>query len=147
VLDACRLYAAMLAGALLGAKATPWLAGVPDLEPSPWTARPLRKDVQAAAEEQGVEPAPAPGSAVHAVLEARRIVREATAFEAAIDAAMRVGRSEAPVYAALAGTLFGARHGIDAVPASVRDRLLGRAQVEELLGRLIDRGQAAGVIA
>ncbi|HET7203494.1 MAG TPA: ADP-ribosylglycohydrolase family protein, partial [Steroidobacteraceae bacterium] len=48
ILDACRLYAATLVCALRGADPAAWLEGIPDLRPSPWSAKPLHKDVLAA---------------------------------------------------------------------------------------------------
>ncbi|MBK6349135.1 MAG: ADP-ribosylglycohydrolase family protein [Proteobacteria bacterium] len=47
ILDACRAYSAMLLCALGGRPAQDWLRAVPEPVPGGWTARPLRKDVQA----------------------------------------------------------------------------------------------------
>ncbi|HET7203482.1 MAG TPA: ADP-ribosylglycohydrolase family protein [Steroidobacteraceae bacterium] len=148
ILDACRLYAAMLVCALQGESPATWLEGVPDLQPSPWSRKPLHKAVVAAAVGgDAVEPPATAGSALHALIEARRIVRETAEFDAAIDAAARAGPRETALYAGLVGTLFGARHGLDALPAAARARLAGASQIDAALSRLLERGRGSGVIA
>ena len=87
------------------------------------------------------------GSALEALLEARRIVRRSAQFGGAIEAAARAGKGAAALHAALVGTLFGARHGLDALPAAARARLTGAAQLDAVLSRLLERGRAAAVIA
>ena len=48
ILDACRVYAAMLVCALRGQPAREWLQALPEPVPLLWVARPLRKDLQVA---------------------------------------------------------------------------------------------------
>jgi ADP-ribosylglycohydrolase len=148
ILDACRLYAATLVGALQGAPPDAWLRGLPEWQPSPWSSKPLPAEVRAAmtgGDAGGLHATP--GSALEALLEARRIVRKSTQFGPAIEAAARAGKGAAALHAALVGTLFGARHGLDALPAAARARLTGAAQIDAVLSRLLERGRAAAVIA
>jgi ADP-ribosylglycohydrolase len=150
ILEACRLYAAVLVGALRGEPPARWLESLPAYEPSPWTGKPLRSDVLAAASAEPVDPTLAPpGSVLHVLLEARRIVGQARDFDGVIAAARRVSRkvhATAP-YGALAGTLYGAMHGATAIPGEARARLAGAGQLDASIERWLARGRAAGATA
>ena len=150
ILETCRLYAAMLVGALRGEPPARWLESPPAYEPSPWTGKPLRSDVLAAASAEPVDPTLAPaGSVLHVLLEARRIVRQAPDFDGVIAAARRASRKDhAPApYGALAGTLYGAMHGATAIPGEARARLAGAGELDASIERWLARGRAAGATA
>ncbi len=151
ILDSCRAYSAMLLCALRGQPARDWLQAVPEPVPGCWTARPLRKDVQAA-----VATAPAAGDAsaargtidvVQALALARRIGSDAQDFEAAIAAAKRSVHDDAALVAGLVGTMFGLQHGIDALPADELGRLAGRKHLDIAVEHTIARLTATGGVA
>jgi ADP-ribosylglycohydrolase/protein-tyrosine phosphatase len=148
VLEACRLYAAVLVAGLRGEPPSRWLEGLPDWEPSPWKARPLRDDVLKFATAAEIDPEVAPpGTVLHVLLEARRIARQARDFGSAIEAARRLAvanQATAP-YGAITGTLYGALRGRSAVLP--RTRLAGAAQLEASFQRWEAHLRAAGVIA
>ncbi|HXW09502.1 MAG TPA: ADP-ribosylglycohydrolase family protein [Steroidobacteraceae bacterium] len=150
ILEACRLYAAMLVGALRGEPPSRWLESVPAFEPSPWTAKPLRKDVLAIASAERVDATLAPqGTVLHVLLEARRIAQQARDFGSVIEAARLAARKDqatAP-YGALAGTLYGAMHGSTAITAEARARLAGNDQLDAAIERWLVRGRTAGATA
>ncbi|MBK7904332.1 MAG: ADP-ribosylglycohydrolase family protein [Proteobacteria bacterium] len=120
VLDTCRAYSAMLLCALRGQPAHDWLRAVPEPLPGCWTAKPLRKDVQAAvATAPPAEGATATGGTidvVQALALARRIAGDAKDFDAAIVATRRNAGDEAALVAGLVGTMFGLQHGMDVLP-------------------------------
>ena len=150
ILDTCRLYAAMLVGALRGEPPTRWLDGVPAFEPSPWTARPLREDVRTAASSGEIDAThAAPGTVLHVLLEARRVARHADDFRSVIETARRAAK-KGPVtapYGALAATLYGAMHGAAAIPVETCARLAGAAQLEAAIERWLARGRTTGATA
>jgi ADP-ribosylglycohydrolase len=150
ILETCRLYAAMLVGALRGEPPSRWLDGLPAFEPSPWSTRPLRQDVETAASSDEVDATlAAPGTVLHVLLEARRVARHARDFAHVIEAARRAARKD-PATApcgALAATLYGAMHGASAVPVEARARLAGAAQLEVAIERWLAHGRTAGAIA
>ncbi|MCE3284957.1 MAG: hypothetical protein K0R70_1213 [Steroidobacteraceae bacterium] len=137
ILEACRLYAAILVGALIGEPPNRWLEGVPDFARSPWTVKALRTDVRAAASAAPTDTPPAPGGVLQVLLESRRIVHQARDFEAAIEAARRAAKGPAEPHGAIVGALFGALHGHHALPHDARARLAGTSQLDEVLERLI----------
>jgi ADP-ribosylglycohydrolase len=141
VLDACRFYAAMLWCGLHGQPAESWLTGVCEPVPGTWQAKPLRKDVVAMAKNSGAAAsatAPAP-DILQVLADARRAVLNCNDFESAMGAACRAG-TQAPLQAAVIGTLFGLRHGIDGLPAERRLALVGRELLDTAVQRLIARG-------
>jgi ADP-ribosylglycohydrolase/protein-tyrosine phosphatase len=146
ILEACRLYAAILVGALLGEPPPRWLEGVPDFERSPWAVKALRADVRAAASAVSIPP-PATGGVLHVLLESRRIVHQTPDFEAAVKAARRAGKDLSAPHGALVGALFGALHGFRALPEDARARLAGTSQLDEVLERLIAHGRITRGIA
>jgi len=148
ILDTCRVYSATLLCALRGRPAQDWLQAVPEPVPGCWTARPLSKGVRAA-----VAAAPAaddaraadgPIDVVQALVLARRIVGDARDFDAAIAAAKRSVRDDAALVAGLVGTMFGLRHGVDALPAHALARLAGREQLDLVVERCVARLSATG---
>lgn len=145
ILDACRLYAAMLAGALHGQDAAAVLQGVPEPAAGCYGARPLRKDVRAACVSPPVGIATSLPSVLRALVLARRIVGDAASFDAAIGAARSVDAESAGLIPALAGTLYGALHGIDSLPDATLDLLAGRDQLEEVSRRSLADVPAPGV--
>jgi ADP-ribosylglycohydrolase len=150
ILESCRLYAAALVGALRGEPSSRWLDSVPAFEPSPWTGRPLRDDVAAAAASDRVDATLAfPGTVLHVLLEARRIARQARDFGSLVEAARRAAKKDhatAP-YGPLAGTLYGAMHGAAAIPVEARARLAGADELDASIERWLAHGASAGATA
>jgi ADP-ribosylglycohydrolase len=148
ILDTCRAYSAMLLCALRGQPAQDWLQAVPEPVPGCWTARPLRKDVQAvvAAASAAGDTSATRGTidVVQALALARRIAGDAQDFDAAIAAARRSVRDDAALVAGLVGTIFGLQHGIDALPADKLGRLAGREQLDVAVERCVARLAATG---
>ncbi len=142
VLDAVRLLAALLAGALAGAGKEALLA--PDFSPAPgaWSAEALRSPVReiAAGDWRGRR--------------SRRILRGKFAAVAALESALsafdggadlagcieaaaaRPGDSLAA--AAIVGQIAGAHYGAASLPAAVRAGLARAAEIEALADRLVD---------
>ena len=135
ILDACRLYAAVLSGALHGRDDPTVLQGVPEPVPGCYGTRPLRADVRSACTSPPGGKATALPEVLRVIVLARRIVGKAADFATAIDEARRVAGEPGSPLPALAGTLYGALHGIDALPAAALDRLAGRGQIEEVARR------------
>jgi ADP-ribosylglycohydrolase len=148
ILDTCRAYSAMLLCALRGQPAQDWLQAVPEPVPGCWTARPLRKDVQAAVATASTagETSATRGTidVVQALALARRIAGDAQDFDAAIAAARRSVRDDAALVAGLVGTILGLQHGIDALPADKLGRLAGREHLDVAVERCVARLAATG---
>jgi ADP-ribosylglycohydrolase len=146
ILDACRLYAAMLLCALRGQPDRDWLEGVPQPAPRCWGSRPLRKDVRAAATDDAAAAARSgTGNDVLQVLSlARRIVREAADFDSAIEQGRRGVRGDAALLTALVGTMYGMRHGLRALPAVTLGRLAARDRLEAVASQCLSRLVAMG---
>jgi protein-tyrosine phosphatase len=130
VLDACRYWAALLAGALGGAG--PALLEVDPYEPVPglWGARPIRPGVLA--QLRGKRRGAAPTQAVDAV-EAIRRVRAAVVAAADVDDAIAraiAAAVEPSLEGALAGALAGAVHGIEGLAPRTVDRLPRRDLID-----------------
>ena len=132
VLDCCRYYGAMLAGALRGEDPHRLLEGLYEPVQGLWDRRPLKTAVAAMARsgeppatEVHAKRAPAPDS-VAALARVRAAVAGARDFE---DALRRACESavEPGLEAALAGTLMASIAGPDAIP---RERIAGIARVE-----------------
>jgi ADP-ribosylglycohydrolase len=151
ILDACRAYSAMLVSALHGQPSQDWLQAIPEPLPGCWSAKPLRKDVQAAmTTAPAVDGATAIGGGVdvlQALAIARRIVSDARDFDAAIADAKRSVRDDAGLVAGLACTMFGLQHGVDALPAAVLGRLAGRNLLDVAAERCMARLTTVGVTA
>ena len=136
VLDACRYWAALLAGALAGADAA--ALGVDPYEPAPalWSARPIRPGVLA--QLRGERPDAAVPQTVDAV-EAIRRVRTAVIAAADVDQAIAgaiANAVEPALEGALAGALAGAMHGVGGLSPRAVERLARRD--------LLDAAAAAG---
>jgi ADP-ribosylglycohydrolase len=139
ILDACRLYAATLVGALRGDAATNWIAGLPATTPSCWDGRPLHPQVLASATADAAPAAVESESAgvVQVLATARRIVADATTFASAMQAAWHGKASDYALHGALVGTLYGVRHGVDALPEELRARMPRASTVEAMAERCI----------
>jgi ADP-ribosylglycohydrolase len=146
ILDACRLYGAMLVAGLRGQPATEWLTGLPQTTPACWDGRPLHKDVRAlaVASASGVAAPARPGTVLHALSEVRRLAFAGDTFEAGCDAARHSGKGDGALYCALYGTVYGARHGVAALPAAARERLVGAGRIEDAARRCVAHAHAAG---
>ncbi|MEY2920793.1 MAG: hypothetical protein RL261_2098 [Pseudomonadota bacterium] len=151
ILDACRVYAAILACALRGQPSQCWLQAIPEPVPGCWSAKPLRKDVRAAlATTPAATGTKASGGYIdvlQALAIARRIVSEAPDFDAAIAEAKRSVRDDAALVAGLVGTMFGLQYGVDALPAASLGRLAGRDQLDVAARQCLARLASGGVTA
>jgi ADP-ribosylglycohydrolase len=126
ILDACRLYGAMLTCALQGQPPEAWLARQPEPRPGFWS-KPLRREVRALVDEssQGGRDATLgeTGDVLHVLATIRRVALEAGSLDEALDAALRAGRRHAALYGALVGTLAGLRFGAEELTESMAQRL------------------------
>ena len=145
VLDACRVYAALLVGALRGAPAQELFAGVYEPVPGLWRQKPLKPELVAAIAGPPAAPDPRPreqsADAVLAVATARAAVAAAGGADDAIRRAVRVG-GEPAVEGALAGALAGALWGAAALPAERVATLVRVDLLEHLALRLVERQRA-----
>ncbi len=134
VIDACRCYAALLAGAIRGD--SPGRVLGPRYEPVAgiWSARPLRPEV--AEPPTGREPQ-AP-DVVHALANARAAVAAAVDFDDAVHRACSAG-VEPALDAALAGTMMGALFGARAIPAAQLATLARVELLESIAARFAAR--------
>jgi ADP-ribosylglycohydrolase len=146
VLDCCRYYGAMLAGALRGDDPRVLLEGLYEPAPGLWDRRPLKPAVAAMARASEPPPAdvhakraPAP-DIVAAIARVRTAVAGATDFE---DALRRASESavEPGLEAALVGTLMGSIAGPDAIP---RERVAAIARVELIESTALRLSRAGG---
>jgi ADP-ribosylglycohydrolase len=142
-LDAVKLLAALLAGALAGRDKAALLA--PDFSPAPqaYRADALRSPVRelAGGAWRGRAPRKLPRGRLAAVVALESAL---AAFEGAADlagclaaAASRPG--DAHTAAAIAGQLAGAHYGASALPRDVRQGLARAAEIEALADALVDR--------
>lgn len=147
ILDACRVQAAMLVGALLAQPAATWMAGLPETSP-PWLdASRLNRDVVAAATGEAVTALHGRTGVLHALALVRRVVGSAATFDEAMRAACARRGRDTTLHAALVGTLVGAMQGFEALPATALERLVGAAQVEAIVASALQRALAQGVPA
>ena len=141
-LDAVRLFAALLGGALAGVEKEALLA--PDFSPQPdaWSADSLRPPIReiAGGAWRGRRP--------------RRILRGKFAAVAALESALAAFESgndpdeclraatsrpgDAQTAAAMAGQLAGAHYGASALPSAIRSGIARAAEIEALADRLAD---------
>ena len=139
VLDACRYWAALLAGVLAGADAAALRADPYEPVPALWSARPIRPDVLA--QLRGERPDAATPQTVDAVEVIRR-VRAAVIDAGDVDQAIAGAIStavEPALEGALAGALAGAMHGVGGLSPRAVERLSRRD--------LLDAAAAAGRVA
>lgn len=146
VLDCCRYYGAMLAGALRGEDPGRLLEGLYEPVPGLWDRRPLKPAVAAMARASETPPAEVHGKRaaapdiVAALARVRNAVARATDFE---DALRRACESavEPGLETALAGTLMGSIAGPDAIPG---ERVAGIARVELIESSAVRLSRAGG---
>jgi ADP-ribosylglycohydrolase len=151
VLDACRYFAALLAGALRGEPAARLLHGVFEPLPGLWAARPMRKEFVAALGAPATAARPERSGApdvVHALRNACLATSGSAGFDATVRRAIETGR-EAALDGALAGALAGALLGATAIPAATLERLARVDLLEQFAERLCSArdGAAAGAPA
>jgi ADP-ribosylglycohydrolase len=128
-LDACRYYAALLVGALLGASREALIA--PNYSPVPglWERRPLRPEVAAVAAGAWRRTSPTGGGrAVDALGLVLWSLERAGTWREAVLGAVALGE-DAPTSGALVGALAGALFGVTAIPPHWRT---GVAQADRL---------------
>ncbi|HVN41815.1 MAG TPA: ADP-ribosylglycohydrolase family protein [Steroidobacteraceae bacterium] len=131
IVDACRCLAAMVVCAVQGRPPGEVLTGRCEPAPGMWSARPLRAELAGLDDpaQAVAEPRADPSLDVIAALaRARQAVLGARDFETAVRRAGE-GTSEPSAVTALAGALFGALHGVAAIPA---ERLAALAGIELL---------------
>lgn len=147
ILDACRLVAAMIIGAIAGAPVDQVLTGHCEPAAGLWASRPLKREFTAAlaaAEAPSAATTADPsGDVVLAIARARRMVRAATDFETAVRQAGEQAADPAPV-CALAGALFGALHGAAKIPEARLKSLAGVAEVERVAAALAEHDSRPG---
>jgi ADP-ribosylglycohydrolase len=151
VIDTCRYYGAMLVGAFQGVAPQSVLEGLFEPVPGLWAARPLKPAVASMARANRpaeVDPAANKAHAPDAVLaiaRARAAVAGAQDFE---DALRRACSSavEPGLEAALAGTLMGALHGVEAIPRERRASLARTDLLESFAARLCEPRGGAGTV-
>jgi ADP-ribosylglycohydrolase len=137
VVDSCRYFGAMLAGALLGDP--PQAVFDREYEPAPglWAARPLKPAVRSMSRTTTGASLPKRSrmpDAVRAVAAARSAVAAGAGFEDCVRRACR-SAAEPALEAALAGALWGALHGASTIPS---DRLASLAR-PDLLESTVER--------
>jgi ADP-ribosylglycohydrolase len=137
-LDACRYYAALVCGALLGASREALLA--PNYTPVPglWERHPLRREVAAVAA-GGWKRAPEPdarGNAVQAVALALWALSRGPTWRDAVVCAVQLG-GDAAANGAIVGALAGAVYGEAGIPARWRAGLLRGERIAELADALL----------
>lgn len=144
VLDACRYFAGLLAGALQGERPDVLFEGVYEPVPGLWNKRPLKAELASALASPPPPVQPDPrhrgptADVVHAVVNARAAVAAAADTGDAIQRAIRAGREPA-IDGALAGALGGALWGATGLPAG-RVAALARLDVlERLAAGLVER--------
>jgi ADP-ribosylglycohydrolase len=146
VIDACRVFGAMLAGALGGAEPAEICKGLYEPVAGLWTARPLKPSVAAAFRSMArARPDAAAGNArqadaVQAVARARTAL--ADGFEETLRRACE-SAVEPALEAALAGALAGACFGARSIPADRAGHLARLELLESFASRLADAGVAA----
>jgi len=149
VLDACRYYAALLAGALRGATSQQVFTGSFEPVPGLWASRPLKPELVAglagstAAHDSRTRVTGA--DVVHALANLRRAVQPADGVTSAIDAAI-VGGREPALDGALAGALAGALHGASTLSSEALAGLARPDLLEEVAARLVRRQAAAASV-
>jgi ADP-ribosylglycohydrolase len=136
VLDACRLLAAMMCCGLQGQAPAEWLTGVCEPVPGLWQARPLRNDVVAVADKKSFSAKQMAGvpEILQVLARVRHRVLTARDFESAVKSPGKA-TDDAAVETALAGMLFGLRHGYAGLPAERCEGLRGREQIDAVLDR------------
>jgi ADP-ribosyl-[dinitrogen reductase] hydrolase len=148
-LDAVRLVAALIAGALAGAGKAALLGA--DFSPAPGEWRPdgLRSPVREIA--AGAWRGRAPRRLLRGKFAAVAALESAlAAFEAGADVAECVEAAwsrpgDAHVAAAIAGQLAGAHYGAAALPPALREGIARAAEIEALADRLVDAATRARV--
>ncbi len=145
VIDACRYFAALLLDAIRGRAVSQVLDGLPEPAPGCWRAKPLKRELVAAAKDAGERRADAArrdtaGDVIDALVTARMAVRAAPDFEAAVRIACESG-NEPALDGALAGALYGALHGVGAIPPERLAQVTGCAQVHQMADQLSARDE------
>jgi ADP-ribosyl-[dinitrogen reductase] hydrolase len=132
ILDACRLYAALLLGVLQGHPAAAWSEAVPEPAARCWGPKPLRKDVRATLTR--AHTTAATDDVLQVLAATRHVLGRATSFEEAMDCTREAVKEDAALVGSLVGslvgTLFGLAHGFDALPPGRVAQLAGAGQLE-----------------
>lgn len=144
VLDACRVYAALLVGALRGVSREVLFAGLYEPVPGLWRRQRLKAEIVAAlaatspAQSPEHRHRPQPADAVLAVANVRASVAAAGDADDAIQRAIRFSREPA-LEGALAGALAGALCGAAMLPAARLESMARIDHIERIVRRLVDR--------
>lgn len=137
--DACRVYAVMIAALIQGVSAEEVLDG------KFWQLGPLEPRVEAVVRGSWREKEPpeirGSGYVVDALEAALWAVGGATGFRDAILRAANLG-DDADTTAAIAGQLAGARWGYSAIPLEWRNKITDGERITAIAGRLYDAGAA-----
>jgi len=142
VLDACRCFAALLAGALRGEQPAALFGGIYEPVPGLWKKKPLKAELTSALASPPPQQDPRhrgqPADVVQAVVNSRAAVAAAGSVEDAIHRAIRAGREPA-VDGALAGALGGALWGAAELPTGPVAALARVDVLEHVAARLSAR--------
>jgi ADP-ribosylglycohydrolase len=145
ILDACRLYAALLLGILQGHAAASWLEAVPEPAARCWGSKPLRKDVRATLTR--AHTSAASDDVLQVLAATRHVLSRAMSFEEAIRDTREAVKEDAALVGSLVGTVLGLAHGFDALPPARVAQLAGAEQLERAaaasLAQLAQPGDAA----
>jgi len=147
ILDACRVYAALLVSALRAQPAPSWLVGLPQTTPPCLDATRLHPDVVAAATGEASGRPHARGGVLQSLPLIRHVVSKASSFDDAMRGACAKSGNDAALHGALVGALYGAWQGFEVLPTAMLDRLAGAAQVEAIAANALQRARAQGVPA
>jgi hypothetical protein len=148
VVDACRFFGAMLAGALHGAAPAEFCKGLYEPVAGLWSAKPLKPSVAAAFRATGrrrsdsVAASTGPADVVQAVVRARSALSDD--FEQTVRNACG-SATEPALEAALAGALAGAVFGAGSIPAGQLSRLARLDLLESFASRLAQAAAAPKV--
>jgi ADP-ribosylglycohydrolase len=143
LVDACRLFAAMIARALAGSTREAVLAGLPQ-------GMPLREDVLAMAADWQALPSGRrkPLSGVAGVLDrAVRCFARSRAFGDGLRRALDSPGADRDAVCAAYGALAGAFHGEDAIDSALRGRVAGLSRLTQIADRLCHGSATHGVTA
>jgi len=136
VLDACRLFGALMHGALAGKPKSALIGVGPDL-PDPGS---LHADIANVVNglRSGREVTPSAGNAVEVLEAALWAFRSTDNFRDGVLKAANLG-ANADVVAAVFGQVAGAHYGAGAIPATWRNSLIGKDLIEGAADRLLAR--------
>jgi ADP-ribosylglycohydrolase len=146
-IDACRYFAALLIGALQGAKKSDLLSPffTPTLQPDYWQAYPLAPEIETIASGSFKQRQPpeikGSGYVVHSLEAALWAFHHSQSFEHGCLMAVNLG-DDADTTGAIYGQIAGAYYGENAIPWKWREKLALRDKIENYAGELFRSSQS-----